>query len=59
MCVCGESSTDRNTSTHSEDRVGEMGGLQQTDRETSKERQGELQTHSRQMEEPGSPKAAL
>lgn len=30
-----------------------------TDRETSKERQGEPETHSRQMEEPESPRAAL
>lgn len=37
----------------------ERRGVPQTDRETSKGRQGEPQTHSRQMEEPESPRAAL
>lgn len=35
--MCGESSTDRNTSTHSEDRVGEMGGIA-TNRQRDKQR---------------------
>lgn len=37
----------------------ERQGLPQTDRETSKGRKGEPQTHSRQMEEPESPWASL
>lgn len=37
----------------------ERRGVSQTDRKTSKERQGEPKTHSRQMEKPESPRAAL
>lgn len=59
LYVCGEtkSPADRNKAKHTKDRFGETESA--TNRETSKERQGEPKTHSRQMEKPGSPQAAL
>lgn len=61
VCVCGEteSPADRNKAKHTQDRFGETWCATNRERETSKERQGEPKTHSRQMEKPASPQAAL
>lgn len=59
VCMGRHTALQKDTGPNTQKTDSERRGVPQTDRETSKGRQGEPQTHSRQMEEPESPRAAL